>query len=106
MKGVCMILNALVEAHKQGELILIDGGFCRWHLLKNGQITIYEIFSMRQGSGSEILEMLKEKQADSIFAKCPVNYPSNEWYRRKGFHLEEVQNDRKGNKLCCWRLAL
>lgn len=101
-----MVLNALVEAHKQGELILIDGGFCRWHLLKNGQITIYEIFSMRQGAGSEILEMLKKKQADSIFAKCPVNYPSNKWYRRKGFHLEEVQSDRKGNELYCWRLTL
>lgn len=101
-----MVLSALVEAYKHGELILIDGGFCRWHLFKNGQITIYEIFSMRQGAGSEILEILKKKQADSIFAKCPVSYPSNEWYHRKGFQLEEVQNDRKGNELCCWRLTL
>ncbi len=101
-----MILQAIVEAHLKGELILIDGGFCRWHLLKTRQITIYEIFSSRPGAGSEMLETLKKKDATSVFACCPVNYPSNEWYRKKGFTLERVQITKKGGKLNHWRLLL
>lgn len=100
-----MILNALIDTHKKGELILIDGGFCRWHLLKNGQLTIYEIFSSRPGAGTEMLNFLKLRPAMSIFAKCPEDYPSNKWYRKKGFELEKVQVTPKGKKINHWRLT-
>lgn len=101
-----MIFQTLYESAQRGELILIDGGFCHWHLRRDKQITIREIISTRPGAGSEMLERLKLQPAQSIFAKCPIDLPANEWYKRRGFKLETTSTTRTGKELNHWRLNL
>lgn len=102
-----MIFETLYESAQKGELLLINGGFCHWHLRRDGQITIREIISTRKGAGSEILETLKGTEgALSLFAKCPVELESNEWYKKRGFVLEGQEETKTGKALNLWRLKL
>lgn len=102
-----MIFNALYESSLKGELILIDGCICRFHLRRNGQITILEIISTKKGAGSIVLDKLKNiNGATSIFAKCPVDLESNSWYKYKGFVLEGYEIGKTGKKINLWRLCL
>jgi hypothetical protein len=106
-KGDIMIFQALFAAAQRGELLLIEGGFCHWHLRRDGQLTIREIISTRNGAGTEMLERLKTiKGATSIFAKCPAELEANGWYERRGFTLEGEENTRTGRRLKSWRLSL
>ena len=108
-----MIFNTLYESSLKGELILIDGGMCRYHLCKTpskkGQITIHEIIvqqeKMNQGIGTLILNQLKQiPEMTSIFAKCPVDYESNKWYESRGFVLEGTEYTKGGKQINLWRL--
>jgi len=99
-----MIFNTLHESAKRGELLLIDGGFCHWHLRKDGQLTIREIIATRKGAGSEMLAVLKNIDASSIFAKCPAELDANGWYKKVGFVLEGKQTTKSGRELNLWRL--
>jgi len=102
-----MIFETLYESAQHRELILIDGGFCHWHLRRDGQLTIREIISTRPGSGSEILTRLRcTPGALSIFAKCPADLTANDWYERKGFLLEGEEITVSGRRLKLWRLQL
>ena len=101
-----MIFETLYDGAKRGELLLIDGGFCHWHLRQDGQLTIREIIATRPGAGAAMLEILKTKGASSIFAKCPVNLPSNHWYANRGFVCEGQELTKTGNVLNLWRLTL
>jgi hypothetical protein len=102
-----MIFEPLYESYLKGELLLIEGGFCHWHLRKDGQLTIREIIATRKGAGTEMLNILKQATgAKSIFAKCPVNLVSNGWYSKMGFTLEGVEVTKSGNKLNLWRYSL
>jgi hypothetical protein len=102
-----IMFDQLFEALKRNELIMISGGFCRWHLRQDGQITIYEIISNRRGAGQQMLRILKEVPgAKSIFAKCPTDLEANGWYERRGFELEDVETTRTGRMVNCWRLNL
>lgn len=105
-----MIFDALFESAKRGELMLIDGGFCHWHLRRDGQITIREIISTRPGAGSEMLERLivigVEKDAKSIFAKCPADLDANCWYKKRGFEFSGAEKTRTGRNINFWRLTL
>ena len=102
-----MIFDALFESAQRGELLLVDGGFCHWHLRKDGQLTIREIISTRKGAGREILEKLMQAQgATSLLAKCPTDLDANAWYRRRGFDLESVETTKSCRKLNVWRLKL
>jgi hypothetical protein len=102
-----MIFDTLYTSSQRGELLLIEGGFCHWHLRRDGQLTIREIISTRLGAGSEMLEVLKRQpNAISIFAKCPARLDSNDWYLKKGFTLEDTSKTKKGNTLNHWRLTL
>lgn len=99
-----MIFQTLYESAQRGELMLIDGGFCHWHMRRDGQLTIREIISTRPGAGSEMLELLQlEPGLKSIFAKCPADLPANEWYRRRGFVDEGVEVTKTGRQLRLWR---
>ncbi len=80
------MFQELIDAAARNELILIDGGYCKWHLRKDGQLTISEIISIKSGAGTTILEMLKKKGALKIAAKCPSSYPSNDWYKKRDFN--------------------
>ena len=102
-----MIFETLYESSKRGELLLIDGGFCHWHLRRDGQLTIREIISTKLGAGSEMLEWLKRVPgALSIFAKCPVDLPANDWYAKKSFICEGIETTKMGRQLKLWRLIL
>ena len=65
-----MIFETLHESAKRGELILVDGGFCHWHLRRDGQLTIREIISTRRGAGSEMLAILKRTPGAVLFARA------------------------------------
>jgi GNAT superfamily N-acetyltransferase len=107
-----MIFEVLFASSKRGELTLVDGGLCHWHLRKDGQITIREIIVVpeKQGIGiaSRMLEKLeKVKGATSIFAKCPTDLSiANRWYKAKGFDLAATEITRSGRELKHWRLEL
>lgn len=101
-----MIFEILYESAKRGELLLIEGGFCHWHLRRDKQLTIREIISTRPGAGSEMLAELRRQPAQSIFAKCPVDLEANNWYQRRGFKLERTETTRTGREVNHWRLTL
>ena len=102
-----MIFEALHESSKRGELLLVSGGFCHWHLRQDGQLTIHEIISTRRGAGSLMLRRLMATPgATSLFAKCPAGLPANEWYTRRGFHVEQMERTKRGDPLICWRMDL
>lgn len=106
-----MIFESLVESAEHGELILVDGGFCHWHLRCDGQITIREIIVLPelqgQGIGTAILEQLKRTNgAVCVFAKCPVDLPANGWYEARGFASEGMEITKSGRELRLWRLLI
>lgn len=111
-----MIFESLYESSKRGELLLISGGFCHWHLCKRdnpkrnieaGQITIREIISIRSGAGTEMLAQLRTVVGvRSLFAKCPVDLEANNWYAKNGFVLECQETTKTGRVLNLWRLKL
>lgn len=102
-----MIFEALYSAAKQGELLLVDGGFCHWHLRRDGQLTILEIISTRSGAGREMLARLKQTPgANSLFAKCPSDLKSNWWYCENGFVRVGQEITKTGRTLNLWRLPL
>ena len=102
-----VIFETLNESAQRGELLLIDGGLCHWHLRRDTQLTIREIISTRRGAGSEMLSVIKSTAgASSIFAKCPEDLPANGWYKRRGFDLEGEEVTRSGRVLKLWRLQL
>ena len=102
-----MIFETLHDSAQRGELLLIDGGFCHWHLRRDGQLTIREIISTRRGAGGEMLDILRRTPgAMSLFAKCPADLPANAWYERRGFVCEGEGTTRTGRRLKLWRFRL
>lgn len=106
-----MIFNALNEAAQRGELILVDGGMCHFHLRRDGVLTIREILVLpeRQGGGigRAMLERLRAVPgARVIRAKCPANLEANFWYRAQGFSLAYTDQARSGMRLYVWELAI
>lgn len=106
-----MIFETLNESADRGELLLVDGGLCHWHLRRDGQLTIREILVLPgrrgQGVGTAMLKQLKGVAgATSLFAKCPANLPANKWYKHCGFTLEGTETTMTGRCLRLWRLNL
>lgn len=102
-----MIFDALFDSAKRGELLLVEGGFCHWHLRRDGQLTIREIISTQAGAGSRMLATLRSTPgATSIVAKCPAYLESNGWYKRRGFALDSQTHTKSGKALNVWRLGL
>lgn len=99
-----MIFETLYESAAKGELILLAGGYCRWHKRRDGVITIYEIISTRPGAGAEMLDMLCAHTLP-IVAKCPARLEANAWYAKKGFALVRTETTRGGTELNIWRLG-
>lgn len=111
MGVVAVIFEALNAAAERGELILVDGGFCHWHLRRDGQLTIREILVLpeyrRQGVGTAMLDTLKQTPgAINIFAKCPGDLSANSWYAAMGFNCEGIETTKSGRVLSLWRLQL
>lgn len=106
-----MIFGTLNESNERGELLLVDGGMCHWHLRLDKVITIREIIVQRdrqgQGIGRTILEQLiAVPGAIAIRAKCPEDLPANGWYRAMGFEMAYVDVAKSGKRLFVWELAL
>lgn len=107
-----MIFETLNESNERGELLLVNGGMCHYHLRRDGQLTIREIIVEKRHQGHGIgggmigRLMLDNPGATSIFAKCPANLPANGWYERLGFTLEGTETTRSGRRLNLWRLPL
>jgi len=106
-----MIFETLHESNQRGELLLVDGGMCHWHLRRDGQLTIREIIvahdRQRQGIGVYMLsELMTVEGATSLFAKCPADLPANGWYEWWGFNLEGTETTRTGKTLNLWRYPL
>ena len=102
-----MCFENMYESSKRGELLLIDGGLCHWHLRRDGQLTIREIIATRPGAGSEMLEQLKQTPgAVRVVAKCPVDLAANSWYAARGFILDHTEQAKSGRGINVWRLEL
>ena len=107
-----MIFNALHEAAQRGELILIAGGMCRYHLRRDGVLTIREIIVLPYlqgiGFGRAMLDILKTVSGVRVIrAKCPETLvEANGWYRAMGFEVVCIDQTRAGARLIVWELAL
>ena len=101
------MFEALYESAQRGELLLIDGGMCHWHLRRDGQLTIREIIATRRGAGSEMLDRLRQTPgATSILARCPSDLAANGWYAHMEFALDGEMVARSGRVVNIWRLCL
>ncbi|MBN1250085.1 MAG: GNAT family N-acetyltransferase [Anaerolineae bacterium] len=106
-----MIFEILNNAADRGELLLVDGGLCHWHLRRDGQLTIREILVLPEyrdeGIGAAMIDQLKMTAgASSLFARCPAGLPANGWYSAIGFECEGTETTRSGRELNLWRLQL
>ena len=106
-----MIFESLNQSADNGELILVDGGFCRFHQRNDGQVTIYEIIvdiqCRREGIGRKMFEELKRHASDSIFAKCPTDLAAaNYWYAKMGFVCERIETLKSGRRVNHWRYQI
>lgn len=107
-----MIFETLMESADRRELILWPGGLLHYHLRRDGQLTIREIIVLPgercKGIGRLMLQAMKSRhpEALSVFAKCPADLPSNNWYARMGFVLEGTETTKSGRRLNLWRLQL
>lgn len=99
-----MIFETLWDSSKKGELILIENGFCHFHLRKDGQLTIREIISQQKGCGKQMLDILISKNPKFIFAKCPADLESNGWYKKMGFVLVGNEISKNGRTINHWKL--
>jgi hypothetical protein len=102
-----MIFETLYESAQRGELLLLDGGMCHWHLRRDGQLTIREILSTRPGAGSAMLTVLKATPgARCLVAKCPTDLAANAWYARRGFVCVATEQSKAGRAIRVWRFDL
>lgn len=104
-----MIFESLYESAKRGELLLVEHGFCRFRLRRDGQLTIHEIIVTRpgEGIGGQMLTTLTQLPGvKCILAKCPTDLPSNGWYKRRGFQLQTTETLPSGRSINVWVLAL
>lgn len=109
--GIIMIFETLNASNERGELLLVDGGMCHWHLRRDKQLTIREILVQKnlqgQGIGTDMLRILRQvPEAESVFAKCPADLRANDWYLSRGFVLEETEFTKSGRAVNHWRLDL
>jgi hypothetical protein len=91
--------------------MLINGGLCRWHLRRDGTITIREILSTKPGAGRLMLRRLgalaRRLQASAIVARCPADLKeANKWYHKMGFCLERTLKAKTGRRLHEWHCRL
>ena len=105
-----MIFESLWGSAQKGELILVNGGMCHFHLRRDKQLTIREIIVLPEfqgkGVGTGILGTLRARDCASIFAKCPATLDANKWYEAKKFVLEDISYSKSGTKINHWRLEL
>jgi GNAT superfamily N-acetyltransferase len=85
-----VIFAALTEAADRGELLLVQGGLCRWHRRRDGVVTIREILVLPshrgQGIGRSLVDLVRQRNPGSLVrAVCPVKLSANGFWRHLGF---------------------
>lgn len=90
-----MIFVALNEAAERGELILVDGGLCRFHRRRDGVVVIREIIVVPEKRRQRIAvgmiaEVIRRCPDAVIIARCPVEYDANDFWPLAGFRLRET----------------
>jgi len=102
-----MVFESLWEAAQKGELLLVEGGMCRWHLRRDRVLVIREIIATVPSKGTAMLAQLKQVPgAVAVRAKCPADLSSNGWYERMGFLKTGVEVTKSGRKVNVWELRL
>jgi len=96
----------LFLAMSKKQVLMIEGGFCHYHLRRDRQLTIHVILSNKKGAGYRMLEQLKKQPADMLLARCPVDLESNKWYRAQGFVLKGTQFSKTGREINIWEYKL
>jgi GNAT superfamily N-acetyltransferase len=103
-----MIFVALNEAADSGELLLVEGGLCRFHLRRDGVVTIREIVVLPavrpRGVGGRLIGRVACLHPGAVLrATCPAGYAANEFWRALGFHIAVYRPP--GGKLVLWELT-
>jgi N-acetylglutamate synthase-like GNAT family acetyltransferase len=102
---VNMIFAALNEAAERGELLIVEGGLCRFHVRRDGTLVIREVIVLpgarRRGIGSKLVHRACITHRGLVIAKCPVKYESNRFWQEIGFQLVG-----EGKGINEWRLDL
>lgn len=88
-----MIFTALEEAAGRGELFLVQDGLLRYHLRRDGQVTIREVlvlpFRRRTGVGRRLIAEVRRKHPSApIVARCPAGSEANLFWAAIGFRCE------------------
>lgn len=101
-----MIFEALYGSAQKGELLLLENGYCRFHVRRDRKLTILEIISLAKGTGKKLLnkivELAKAKSVKAIVAKCPADLPANAWYQKNGFSLESAESTKTNRMVNKW----
>jgi GNAT superfamily N-acetyltransferase len=87
-----VIFAALSEAAERNELILSAGGLCRYHLRRDGVVTIRELLVLPQcrrgGLGSALVTEVARRHSRAVLrASCPSDSAANGFWARLGFLL-------------------
>lgn len=95
-----MIFAALAEAASKDELLLVNGGMCRFHRRRDGVVVIREILVLPQsrlmGVGSDMVaEVQRRNPGCVIHARCPAEYEANGFWERIGCSV--IGRSEKGN---------
>jgi len=90
-----VIFQTLLESAERGELLLVNGGMCRYHRRQDGQCTIREILVLPerrcQGIGRRLVEAVRSlAEPQCLVVRCPGNLESNGFWERMGFDLVET----------------
>lgn len=102
-----MIFEALSESLERGELWLRLGAMCRWHLRRDGQLTIKEVMvepsQRRRGAATEIVRALSSVAgAKKLLARCPGDLPANAFWEAVGFVLMAKERTKSGRVVNVW----
>lgn len=104
--------NILYEAMIAGETVSPEGGFCQYHLRRDGQITLHVLLvdpdKRRRGIGRHILQIIRGRhpEASSIVAKCPEDLPGHHFYPAIGFQRTATETAKSGRVVHTWTLTI
>jgi GNAT superfamily N-acetyltransferase len=99
-----VIFVALNEAAQKGKLLLVDGGMLRFHLRRDGVVTIHELIVLpshrRRGIGRRLVQEVRDRYPGAVIRlTCPGEYEANRFWRAMGFGIAAYK---PGGRLAVW----